>query len=113
VRSLAPPPIIADDYDNRIELSEEMEEETDAKTASQGETDDVSQPYVIMLLSLKRLSYDSLANLNLNQKRKNLRFNSGLFSFQSKFSAHADPTAPPIYHICSIKIYSTDEAALQ
>jgi len=51
VRSLAPP-IITDNYDSHLELSEATEEETDAKTANQGETDEVSQLYVI-LLSLK------------------------------------------------------------
>lgn len=50
VRSPAPP-IITDNYDNHLEPSEETDE-TDAKTASQGETDEVSQLYVI-LLSLK------------------------------------------------------------
>jgi hypothetical protein len=43
VRSPAPP-IITDNYDNHLEPSEETEEETDAKAASQGETDEVSQP---------------------------------------------------------------------
>jgi hypothetical protein len=48
VRTLSPPPpIINDNYDNHLELSEEPEEETDAKTVSPGETDEVSQPYVL------------------------------------------------------------------
>jgi microfibrillar-associated protein 1 len=50
--ALSCPPIITDNYDNHLEPSGETEEETDAEAASQGETDDVSQPHVI-LLSLK------------------------------------------------------------
>lgn len=88
-----PPPIITDNYDNHLEPSEETEEELDAEAASQGETDDVSQPAVCNITLSKGLSYDSLAqNQNQNQKRRNLRFNSGPFSFQSEFSAHDDPT---------------------
>ena len=92
VRSLAPP-IITNNYDNHLEQSEETEEETDAKAASQLETDDVSQGVCYITLT-KSLSYDSLVNLNLNpnQKRRNRRFNSGPFSFLSTFSAHDDPT---------------------
>lgn len=95
MRSLAPP-IITDNYDNHLELSEETEEELDAEAASQGETDDVSQPAVCYITPTKRLSYDSLAQ-NQNQKRRNLRFSSGPFSFQSKFSAHDDPTRFSLY----------------
>ena len=49
--ALSCPPIITNNYDGNLELSE-TEEGTDAKAASQGETEEVSQPYVI-LLSLK------------------------------------------------------------
>ena len=51
VRSLAPS-IITNNYDNHLEQSDETEEETDAKAGSQGETDEVGQPYYT-LLSLK------------------------------------------------------------
>jgi hypothetical protein len=65
------PPIITNNYDNHLEQSEETEEETDAKAASQLETDEVSQGVSYITLT-KRLSYDSLVNLNPNQKRRNL-----------------------------------------
>ena len=84
--ALSCPPIITNNYDNHLEPSEETEEETDAKVASQLETDEVSQGICYITLT-KRLSYDSLVTLksNQNQKRRNLRFNSGPFSFQSEF----------------------------
>lgn len=102
--ALAYPPsprVITNDYDNHLEQSEETEEETDAKAASQLETDEVSQG-VCYITPTKRLSYDSLVNPNPNpsQKRRNLRLNFGPFSFQSKFSAHDDPTrSPRIRHL--------------
>ena len=111
VRSLAP--IITKNYDNYLESSEGTEEETDAKAASQGESDEVSQGVCYITLT-KRLFNDSLANLNPNQKRRNPRSNFGPFSFQSRFSAHDDRTpASPRIPFYSIKIHSTDEAALR
>jgi len=50
--------------------------------------------------------YSSLANPNPNRKRRNLRFNSGLFSFQSKSSAlRQSYPCSPLSHLCPIKVH--------
>jgi hypothetical protein len=75
------------------ELSEETEEETDAKDASQGESDEVCQPSIRTPLSLN--DYLSLANTNLSQKTRNPKSSSALYLFQSTaFSPPCDVFGP-------------------
>ena len=52
------PLIITNDYDSYLELSEETEEESDTKSASRDETDEVSQPPCYITLT-KLLSQSS------------------------------------------------------
>lgn len=58
----------------------------------------------ITCLSLN--GYSSLANPNPIRKRRNLRFNSGLCSFQSESSAlRQSYPCSPLSHLCPIKVH--------
>jgi hypothetical protein len=103
--------IVINDYENYLEISEETGEESDAKASSRDETDDVCQPpsYIRSLNG-----YRSQANPNLNRKRKNLRFNSGLCSFQSKsFSSRRSYPCSPYIVFVPLRFIFTDEVVLR